>query len=238
MTASIKGALKPCPFCGGAPRSKWHGAAGEDDDSGYWGIDCCQAFAHADDEQSATRMWNTRATPASLSCGEARERIARIAASFDWPVAPKDERERWIEENWQKHIPLADAILATGCVPDEASIRDKREKIARMIRRAMIDNPTGGTSEERAAKRASIADEYATAYLADLATGCVPGEAAIRADQIIMPRALVEQAHAAMLETGWHLAPAHATPGDGVIEAAVAEIEERFAAAIRAGRGE
>lgn len=40
------------------------------------------------------------------------------------------------------------------------------------------------------------------------------------------------------LETGWHLAPAHATSGDGVIEAAVAEIEERFAAAIRAGRGE
>ncbi|ACI92700.1 hypothetical protein OCAR_5569 [Afipia carboxidovorans OM5] len=102
----------------------------------------------------------------------------------------------------------------------------------------MIDNPTGGTSEERAAKRASIADEYATAYLADLATGCVPDEASIRADQIIMPRALVEQAHAAMLETGWHLAPAHATSGDGVIEAAVAEIEERFAAAIRAGRGE
>lgn len=140
-----------------------------------------------------------------------------------------------------EHAPGSNA-KATLVKVDEAlaslSCGEARERIARIIRRAMIDNPTGGTSEERAAKRASIADEYATAYLADLATGCVPDEASIRADQIIMPRALVEQAHAAMLETGWHLAPAHATSGDGVIEAAVAEIEERFAAAIRAGRGE
>ena len=124
----------------------------------------------------------------SLSCGEARERIARIidpnagwGVKLDSDYLDLRQEQAKMEDEQRVALRKADAILATGCVPDEASIR---------------------------------------------------------ADQIIMSRALVEQAHAAMLETGWHLAPAHATSGDGVIEAAVAEIEERFAAAIRAGRGE
>lgn len=42
-----------------------------------------------------------------------------------------------------------------------------REAIARVIRRAMIDNPTGGTFEERDEQRKKIADEYAAAYYGD-----------------------------------------------------------------------
>ena len=60
---------------------------------------------------------------------------------------------------------------------------DAVERVARIISRAMLDNPTGDTSEERAAKRKAIATEYAAAYVADLATGLVAGEAAIRADE-------------------------------------------------------
>ena len=69
----------------------------------------------------------------TVESGDARERIARIIASFDWPIASKDERERWIEENWQRHIPLADAILASGLVPNDAAIRaDERERCAKI----------------------------------------------------------------------------------------------------------
>lgn len=55
--------LHPCPFCGKQPDSRWCGAGPAGDD-GYWGIDCCHAFAHADDEQEAAAQWNTRAQAA------------------------------------------------------------------------------------------------------------------------------------------------------------------------------
>ena len=46
---------------------------------------------------------------------------------------------------------------------------------------------------------------------------------------ITVPRQLLEQAHAVMRETGWHLATAYQKSEDGVIEAAASEIEEAFA---------
>ncbi len=55
----------PCPFCGCAPKAGWQGTGVPGmDDCGYYGIDCCHAFAHADDEQEAVAAWNHR-TPHS-----------------------------------------------------------------------------------------------------------------------------------------------------------------------------
>ncbi|BEV44701.1 hypothetical protein [Afipia carboxidovorans] len=99
---------------------------------------------------------------------ESAEKALRFLADHD---RPQGGQSRYNAEHLIDIADHAKAALAS------LSCGEARERIARMIRRAMIDNPTGGTSEERAAKRASIADEYATAYLADLATGCVPGEA-------------------------------------------------------------
>lgn len=78
--------LKPCPFCGGQPTSKWYGASGEDDDSGYWGIecsgrDCRHAFAHEDSEAEAVAAWNKRAPvtppPASGDVAGVVERLRK-----------------------------------------------------------------------------------------------------------------------------------------------------------------
>jgi hypothetical protein len=46
---------------------------------------------------------------------------------------------------------------------------------------------------------------------------------------VIAPLKLLSEAHACMLETGWHDATSHQRSGDGVIEAAVSDIERRFA---------
>lgn len=46
----------------------------------------------------------------------------------------------------------------------------------------------------------------------------------------VVPVKLLTEAHACMRETGWQLAPACDDGSDGVLNAAVAEIEGRFAA--------
>lgn len=48
-------------------------------------------------------------------------------------------------------------------------------------------------------------------------------------NSIHVPIKLLQEAHACMRATGWHLAPAAQTSDDGVIEAAVSEIESSFA---------
>ena len=63
--------LLPCPFCGRQPHSEWNGANGPHDDDGYWSIECCGAFVHEDDEDTATKLWNTRAPiPAAPSLAD------------------------------------------------------------------------------------------------------------------------------------------------------------------------
>lgn len=73
--------LKPCPLCGKQPNSRWYSASicGEDD-SGYWGIDCCYVHVHADEESYALTSWNTRADTARLS--ELEAEVARLRSSL------------------------------------------------------------------------------------------------------------------------------------------------------------
>lgn len=40
------------------------------------------------------------------------EQVARMLARFDWPCAPKHEREAWVEKHWREHLPKAEAVLA------------------------------------------------------------------------------------------------------------------------------
>lgn len=79
----------------------------------------------------------------SLSSGEARERIARCIVGPHKPVpfGSKFTLEELREVRWNNSdgleralaISAADAILATGCVPGEASIRaDQKERDARI----------------------------------------------------------------------------------------------------------
>lgn len=65
---------------------------------------------------TSARLSDARTALASLSCGEARERIARTIK--DALAAAYQEREEPTEED---HLRAADAILATGCVPGEAA---------------------------------------------------------------------------------------------------------------------
>lgn len=81
-------ALKPCPFCGSKPRSQWFDATSEDDDCGYWGIDCCQAFAHEATKADAIAAWNTRPAAPPLAERDAlADRLQALAAKAtpdDW----------------------------------------------------------------------------------------------------------------------------------------------------------
>lgn len=52
---------------------------------------------------------------------------------------------------------------------------------------------------------------------------------ALDAGIALVPRKTLTEAHAVMRECGWHLAPVSEGASDGVLEAACAEIEDRFA---------
>lgn len=81
---------------------------------------------------------HAKAALASLSCGEARERIARIidpnagwGVKLDSDYLDLRQEQAKMEDEQRVALRKADAILATGCVPNEDAISDKREKIAR-----------------------------------------------------------------------------------------------------------
>lgn len=65
-----------------------------------------------------------------------------------------------------------------------------------------------------------------------------PARAALAAIEangaVVVPRKLLAEAHACMRECGWHLAPASAPEGDGVLNLAVAEIEAQVGALLAA----
>jgi hypothetical protein len=45
---------------------------------------------------------------------------------------------------------------------------------------------------------------------------------------VMVPVKLMREAHACMRECGWQLAPAAEQQGDGILQAAVAEVEAQF----------
>lgn len=45
---------------------------------------------------------------------------------------------------------------------------------------------------------------------------------------VVVPRKLLTEAHACMRATGWQLAPVSEMDGDGILQLAVAEVEEQF----------
>jgi hypothetical protein len=56
------------------------------------------------------------------------------------------------------------------------------------------------------------------------------------AGYVVAPKKLLSEAHACMRETGWHLATAGDVQGDGVLQAAVTEVEGQFAAMLAAAQ--
>jgi len=96
--------LLPCPFCGKQPVSEWY-SAGESDDCGYWGIDCCGAFAYEDDEETAVKLWNTRAdvpaAKAPLSDLEKAVHFGIWSTSGPTNGAEIEMVERWCKEAWE-----------------------------------------------------------------------------------------------------------------------------------------
>jgi len=76
--------LLPCPFCGKRPRSGWNGADGPHDDCGYWSIECCGAFVHEDDEETARKLWNKRALPQPAQAPVVTEEMIEVAARELW----------------------------------------------------------------------------------------------------------------------------------------------------------
>lgn len=82
-------------------------------------------------------------------------------------------------------------------------------------REAMIAVLMGDPSEQLIAYR----EDYADAILSALSA----------AGWVVVPRKLLRKAHACMRESGWHLAMAADVHGDGVLQAAVSEVEEGFA---------
>lgn len=79
---------------------------------------------------------------------------------------------------------------------------------------------------------------FMTEVLASLTTRPAPApDSVAEAATLQVPRALIEQAHAAMVATGWDSAQEYQTSDDGLIEAAVSEIEVAFRALAKgAGR--
>lgn len=71
-------ALKPCPFCGEPPLSRWFG----DEDGGYWSVECVNksarwhfAGSHGDDQATTEADWNARApSPAGELSGKGEDR--------------------------------------------------------------------------------------------------------------------------------------------------------------------
>lgn len=103
-----------------------------------------------------------------------------------------------------------------------------REQLVEKIARACCE----ANGQDADAFLASGTEAEWTFYVVDAIAALSAIEAAgLR----IVPHKLLVEAHACMRETGWQLAPASvASSSDGVLECAVADIEERFAALINA----
>ncbi|BEV47306.1 hypothetical protein [Afipia carboxidovorans] len=97
-----------------------------------------QFVEHAPGSNAKATLVKIDAALASLSCGEARERIARIidpnagwGVKLDSDYLDLRQEQAKMEDEQRVALRKADTILATGCVPGEASIRaDEREKCA------------------------------------------------------------------------------------------------------------
>lgn len=47
------------------------------------------------------------------------QQIAKILALEEWPFARKDERDKYVEDNWQRFLTKAKAIIEAESLPDD-----------------------------------------------------------------------------------------------------------------------
>lgn len=98
--------MRECPFCGNQPRSGWQGTGVPGmDDCGYWGIDCCNAFAHADTEAEALAQWNRRALLARTEAGADGVSIWRYRFR-------NSETGGWHEWRYSEQEPVLNSFVA------------------------------------------------------------------------------------------------------------------------------
>ena len=138
--------LLPCPFCGKQPSSRWWGVSDQFDDGGYWDISCCGAFAHEDDEKSAAKIWNTRASPQAEPAAWADRNFGR------WRT-PHGEYAN-AEMVWRSKSAVAVIPLYTSPQAGGAGMMDREEmrSLDRLVDRLdrYITSDAGGLCREAA----------------------------------------------------------------------------------------
>lgn len=133
--------LKPCPLCGGEASSGYQG----DEDGGYGFVECEHrsvsdghfAGVHADSEEEAGRIWNTRA----------------IISTGDDAGLDEDALMFQMLNELHANMPEIDRPMSLSDLSDEQTVR-ARKAVRAVLLGAMLSKPAGHHPNLRAAEEA------------------------------------------------------------------------------------